>query len=60
MMMSLKDGGLREMGFLKKRMGRAYGRNEIDVEAFERLTEKLEDLMAELEALPKTEFCEED
>lgn len=51
-MKTLKEGGLQELGFFKNRVGRAYGRGEIDRETFERLSAKTEDLIKELEALP--------
>ncbi|MDI6840472.1 MAG: hypothetical protein QMD71_06475 [bacterium] len=59
-MKSLKTGGLQELGFFKNRVGRAYGRGEIDRSTFERLSAKVEDLLQELEALPKPDFEEDD
>ena len=52
-MKTLKVGGLQEMGFLKNRIGRAYGRGEICRETFERLSKKAEDMIEELEQLPE-------
>lgn len=51
-MKTLKEGGLQELKFFKNRIGRAYGRGEIDRDTFERLSAKTEDLIKELEALP--------
>lgn len=52
-MKTLKEGGLQEMGFFKNRIGRAYGRGEICIDTFERLSAKAEDLIRELEELPE-------
>lgn len=54
-MKTLKEGGLQELGFFKNRLGRAYGRGEIDRDTFERLSAKTEDLIKELEVLPDWE-----
>lgn len=48
-MKDIKTGGLKELNFFKNRVGRAYGRGEINKATFERLSTKTEDLISEVQ-----------
>jgi hypothetical protein len=53
-MKDLKSGGMKELAAFKNRLGRAYGRGEVDRDDFERISDTVELLLDDLRKL-KTE-----
>jgi|AntRauTorckE6833_2_1112554.scaffolds.fasta_scaffold38612_2 hypothetical protein len=50
-MKNVRKGGLQELRSFKNRLGRGYGRGEINKAEHDRLSEKTEDLIKEVDKL---------
>ncbi len=54
-MKPLTIGGIHDLESFKNRLGRAYGRGEINAEQFSRMSQTVEEMLEELKTLSKKE-----